>query len=166
MHNLGWLSARSFANCWSISCFREVSGAFKVTEDFTFFRFLLLLSSFFLSFFSYERKIWKLSVTRYFASGFFHESSSPKPPKITSGSFQIFSKIRRDIQMRKGALPVSMKPVANLLCVKDTGGKFVNYTGGYFATCIIDTGGKFCHRYRSVVLFNFFLNSYDICPLL
>jgi long-subunit acyl-CoA synthetase (AMP-forming) len=36
------------------------------------------------------------SVTRFFASGFFHESPSPKPLIITLGSFQIFSKIRGD----------------------------------------------------------------------
>jgi hypothetical protein len=29
-------------------------------------------------------------VTAFFASGFFHESSSPKPLKITLGSFRIF----------------------------------------------------------------------------
>ncbi len=61
---------------------------------------------------------------KIFASGFFHESSSPKPPKITLGSFQIFPEICGDIH---------------------TG---VNYTGGKFATGINDTGGKFCHRYR------------------
>jgi hypothetical protein len=36
------------------------------------------------------------SVTRFFASGFFHESSSPKSLKITLGSFQIFPKIQGD----------------------------------------------------------------------
>ncbi len=30
------------------------------------------------------------SVTRFFASGFFHESSSPKPPKIKIGSYLFF----------------------------------------------------------------------------
>ncbi len=33
---------------------------------------------------------YKDSVTRFFASGFFHESPSPKPLKIMLGSFQIF----------------------------------------------------------------------------
>jgi hypothetical protein len=37
------------------------------------------------------------SVTRFFASGFDHESSSPKPLKITLGSFRFFSKILGDI---------------------------------------------------------------------
>jgi hypothetical protein len=38
------------------------------------------------------------SVTRFFASGFFHESSFSKPRKIRLGSFQIFPKILlRDI---------------------------------------------------------------------
>jgi hypothetical protein len=62
-------------------------------------------------------------VTRFFASGFFHESPSPKPLKITLGSFQIFSKIRGDIRKSR--------------CT--TG---VNDTGGKFATCVNDTGGK------------------------
>jgi len=34
----------------------------------------------------------------FFASGFFHESSFPKPMKIAIGSFRIFSKIRGDIR--------------------------------------------------------------------
>jgi hypothetical protein len=33
------------------------------------------------------------SVTRFFASGFFHESSFSEPLKIRLGSFQIFPKI-------------------------------------------------------------------------
>jgi len=57
-------------------------------------------------------------VTQDFASGFFHESSSPKPLKITLGSFQIFSKIRGEIRKSR--------------C-----------TNG-----IDDTGGKFCRLYR------------------
>jgi hypothetical protein len=59
---------------------------------------------------------------------FFHESSSPKPLKITEGLFQIFSKIRGDIRKSKSGiginniavsvanmLPLSLIPVANLL---------------------------------------------------
>ncbi len=36
--------------------------------------------------------------TRFFDSGFFHESSSPKPLKITLGHFKFFSKILGDIR--------------------------------------------------------------------
>jgi hypothetical protein len=52
------------------------------------------------------------------ASGFFHESSSPKPLKIALGSFQIFSKILGDI--RKSRCSTS---------INDTGGKFGNSIG-------------------------------------
>ncbi len=38
------------------------------------------------------------SVTRFFASGFFHESVSHQPQSIPLGPFQIFSKIRGDIR--------------------------------------------------------------------
>ncbi len=38
------------------------------------------------------------SVTRFFASGFFHESVSPQPQIIPLGPFRIFSKIRGDIR--------------------------------------------------------------------
>jgi hypothetical protein len=41
---------------------------------------------------------YRESVTRFFASAFFHESSSPKHLKITLGSFQIFSRICEDIR--------------------------------------------------------------------
>ncbi len=43
---------------------------------------------------------------------FFHESSLPKPPKITLGSFPTFLKIF--IFISEGAPPVSMTPAANL----------------------------------------------------
>jgi hypothetical protein len=69
----------------------------------------------------------KDSVTRFFASGFFHESPSPKPLIITLRSFQIFSKIL-------GVASQGAPPVANLPPVK-------------FATGINDTGGKFCHQF-------------------
>ncbi len=62
--------------------------------------------------------IWRDNVTRFFASGFFHESPSPKPLKITLGSFRIFSKIREDIRKSR------------------------------YNTSINDTSGKFCHRYN------------------
>jgi hypothetical protein len=60
---------------------------------------------------------------KIFCFRFFHESHSPKPLKITLGSFRIFSKIRGDIR--------------NLRCT--TG---VNNTGDKFATGVNDTGGK------------------------
>jgi hypothetical protein len=105
-----------------------------------------------------------------FASGFFHESPSPKLLIITLGSFRIFSKIRGDIRKSRFTtgvndtsgklLPVSTTPAANLPpvsttpaanfatsspCVVDTGGKFatsVNDTGGKFAASVNDAGGK------------------------
>jgi hypothetical protein len=52
------------------------------------------------------------SVTRFFASVFFHESPCPRPLKITLGSFRIFSKIG-EIFVSQGAPPVSTTPVAN-----------------------------------------------------
>ncbi len=48
----------------------------------------------------------------FFASGFFHESPSPKPLIITLGLFRIFSKIRGDI--RKSRCTTGVTPVANL----------------------------------------------------
>jgi hypothetical protein len=76
------------------------------------------------------------SVTRFFASGFFHESVSPQPQSIPLGTFRIFRKFA-EIFASKGAPPVSMTPAANfatsLASVVDTGGKFaigVNDTGG------------------------------------
>jgi hypothetical protein len=50
----------------------------------------------------------------FFCFSFFHESSSPKPLKITLGPFRIFSKIRGGIREGQGAPPVSTTPVANL----------------------------------------------------
>ncbi len=70
----------------------------------------------------------KGSVTRFFASGFFRESPSPKPLIITLGSFRIFPSIRGDIHKSK--------------CT--TG---VNDTGGKFANGVNDTGGKFFHQF-------------------
>jgi hypothetical protein len=50
---------------------------------------------------------------RFFASGFFLESVSPKPLIITLGLFRIFSKIRGDIRSSRFATGVN-----------DTGGKW------------------------------------------
>jgi hypothetical protein len=38
------------------------------------------------------------SVTRFFTSGFFHESGSPKPLIVPSGRLEFFSKILGDIR--------------------------------------------------------------------
>ncbi len=64
-----------------------------------------------------------------FASGFFHESVSPKPLSIPLGPFRIFSKIRGDIRSLR----------------LTTG---INDTGGKFAAGINNTGGKFCHQFH------------------
>ncbi len=55
------------------------------------------------------------SVTRFFSSGFFRRSSSPKPLIISTATFRIFFLIRWDIRRSRtqGAPPVSTKPVAN-----------------------------------------------------
>jgi hypothetical protein len=62
---------------------------------------------------------------------FFQESPSPKPLKITLGSFRIFRKFA-EIFASQGAPPVSTTPVANFAtssaCVVDTGGKFATGT--------------------------------------
>jgi hypothetical protein len=55
----------------------------------------------------------KGSVTRFFASGFLHESPSPKPLKVTLGSFRFFRKFA-EIFTSQGAPPLSTTPVANL----------------------------------------------------
>jgi hypothetical protein len=73
-------------------------------------------------------------VTRFFASGFFHESVSPQPKSIPFGPFQIFSKIRTEIRKSRCTAGIN-----------DTGGNFatsVNNTSGNFATSVNDTGGK------------------------
>ncbi len=65
------------------------------------------------------------SVTRFFASGFFHESSYSKPLKIRLGSFQNFPKILL------GDICKSRYTTG----INDTDGKFaagVNYTGVKF----------------------------------
>jgi hypothetical protein len=78
------------------------------------------------------------SVTKFVALGFFHESPSPKPLIITFlGSFQIFSKIRGDSQVKvHHRCQQHRRQIA----------AGINDTGGKFATGINDTGGKFCHR--------------------
>jgi hypothetical protein len=82
-----------------------------------------------------EINIFKGTVSeRFFASGFFHESPSPKPLIITLGSFRKFA----EIFACQGAPPVSLTPVANLPPVSTT-------SAANFATsspCVDDTGGK------------------------
>jgi hypothetical protein len=99
------------------------------------------------------------SVTRFFASGFFHESVSPQPQSIPFRPFRIFSsrcttgindtggKFTTGVNDSGGKL--SATPVANFSTifssVVDTGGKFatgVNDTGSKFATGVNDAGGK------------------------
>jgi hypothetical protein len=96
---------------------------------------------------------------RFFASGFFHESPSPKPLILTLGSFRIFSKIREDIRKSRCTtgvndtggklLPVSTTPAANLPPESTTlaanfatSSPYVVDTGGKFATGVNHTGGK------------------------
>jgi hypothetical protein len=65
-------------------------------------------------------------VTRFFASVFFRESSSPKPLIIALGSFKFFSKIRGDIcksRCTTGINDTSGKYATNTARVVDTGGK-------------------------------------------
>ncbi len=80
------------------------------------------------------------SATGFFLQVFFTNHLPKKPPKITIGSLQIFSKILWDISKWRWTNGIN-----------DTGGKFaafVNYTVGKFALDINDIGGKFCHWYR------------------
>jgi hypothetical protein len=79
------------------------------------------------------------SVTRFLASGFFHESVSPQRPSILFVPFRIFSKIRGDIRESRCTTSIN-----------DTGGKFatgVNNTGGKIAAGINEAGGKFFHHF-------------------
>ncbi len=68
-----------------------------------------------------------------FASGFFHESPSPKPLIITVGSFRIFPKIRGDIRKSRCTTGVN-----------DTGG---NDIGGKLPP-VSTTPAQICHRYQ------------------
>ncbi len=49
----------------------------------------------------------KDSVTRFFATGLFHESVFPQPQSIPLGPFRIFSKIRGDIRMSRGTTSIN-----------------------------------------------------------
>ncbi len=90
----------------------------------------------------------RLTVSRNFLLKFFtYESFSPKPLKITIGSFQIFEKIRGD--NRKSRCTTSINDTnfaASSAFGVDTGDNFatgVNDTGGKFVIGVNDTGGKF-----------------------
>jgi hypothetical protein len=81
-----------------------------------------------------------VSVTRFFASVFFHESVSPQPQSIPLTPFQILLKIRGDICKSRCTTGIN-----------DTGGKFatgVNDAGNKLTAGINDTGGKFFHQFR------------------
>jgi hypothetical protein len=78
------------------------------------------------------------SVTRFFASGFFRESSCPKPMKKTLGSFQIFQKFL-EIFGSQGALLMSTTPVVNLPLVSTTSA--VNFAT--ITESVTDTSAKF-----------------------
>jgi hypothetical protein len=83
---------------------------------------------------------------KFFASGFFHGLSSPKPLKITSGSFKFFRKFT-EIFASQGAPLVSTTLVANF--ATSTAG--VVDTRGKFATGVNDTCRKFalsCKYFR------------------
>ncbi len=77
------------------------------------------------------------SVTRFFASGLFHESSSHKPLKITLGSviLYLFKNLRRYSQVKMHHWYQQHRwPI----CYRDdTGGKFATGTAD-----VADTGGK------------------------
>jgi hypothetical protein len=89
---------------------------------------------------------------RFFASDFFHESSSPKPLKITLGSFQIDTKICEDIgksrckfatcvNYTRGKIETSINYTVGKYATRTDGARHVVDTAGKFATCVNDTGG-------------------------
>jgi hypothetical protein len=85
------------------------------------------------------------SVTKCFASCFFHESVSPQPQW---DHFKFFGKLA-EIFASQGAPPVSTTPATkfstSFTSVVDTGGKFatgVNNDGGKFAIGVNGAGGK------------------------
>jgi hypothetical protein len=89
------------------------------------------------------------SVTRFFASGFFHESVSSQPQSISLRPFQIFWKIHGDIRNSRCTTGINDTGGKFANGVIDTSGKIttgvnegVNATGGKFATGVNDAGGK------------------------
>jgi hypothetical protein len=72
------------------------------------------------------------SVTIFFASGFFHESVSPQPQRISLGPFRIFREFA-EIFASQGAPPVA-NFATNFVSVVDIGGKPVDlmvYSGAW-----------------------------------
>ncbi len=79
---------------------------------------------------SIEERSQRDSVTRFFASSFFHGSVSPQPHSIPLGLFRFFSKIRGNIRKSRCTTGID-----------DTGGKFAN--------SVNDTGGKIWKQYEA-----------------
>ncbi len=112
----------------------------------------------------FRQLFYRDSVTRFFVSGFFYESPSPKPLIITLGSFRICSKICGYIRKSRcttgvnytgGKLPpVSTTPAANFAtsspCVVDTGGKLAPVSTTPAAKTVLmeysGAGGKLIHE--------------------
>jgi hypothetical protein len=87
------------------------------------------------------------SVTRFFASGFFHESVSPQPQSIPLRLFRIFLTPVANLPSvsttpAEELPPVSTTPVANLPPVSTT-------PVANFATSVIDTYGKQWEQYQA-----------------
>ncbi len=87
--------------------------------------------------------VYRDSVTRNVASGFFHESVSPQPQSIPFRQFRIFSKIREsrcttDTTLVANLPTESATPVANFSTIFAS----VVNTGGKFATGVNDAGGN------------------------
>jgi hypothetical protein len=104
----------------SIALSRSVSGLFPLT--FTILLFYLSKSitrqhTFLCYSYYLTCPTWLLNgqCHEIFASGFFHESVSPKPLIIPRGPFQIFSKIREDIRSSRCTTHSRKKPEAKNL---------------------------------------------------
>jgi hypothetical protein len=88
------------------------------------------------------------SVTRFFTSGFFHESVSPQPQSIPLRPFKFFRKFAEIFENEKyQRYQRHWRQISPLFfaSVVDTGGEFatgVNDTGGKLATGVNGTGGK------------------------
>jgi hypothetical protein len=86
------------------------------------------------------------NVTRFFATGFFHESVSPQHQSIPLGPFQKFLKTLEDIRKSRcttgvndtESIIVSTTPAANLPPVSTT--SVANFATSFAS--VVDTGGK------------------------
>ncbi len=65
---------------------------------------------------SFHSLFYRDNATRFFASGFFHESSSPKSLKITLWSLQFFSKICKDIHRSKCTTGINIQQHCWQIC--------------------------------------------------